>query len=231
MEQLVDLFRWCNDIDMYASDRPINDVGDVEGSCVHRSRFCDDTCFNIKLYRMYPNMGKRDQRCEKEWQALNPSNMQRLVPLSFKRKRKQKKRIRLQTRGEAFKDATDVYKVKAMVLSMPDTIWWIPTKAWRDASLKFLIEAEIMPLKNVALNASTDPDTSPQQWEDLHKAGWNIMFYGNDALENDPVTGNAMFDCPKTGKGIKGHCSICKAGCFSQTTNVNRRVTVKLHQH
>lgn len=31
--------RWCKDIKMWAIDRPINDVGDVNGSCVHRTSF------------------------------------------------------------------------------------------------------------------------------------------------------------------------------------------------
>ena len=39
--------RWCKDIKMWAIDRPINDVGDVNGSCVHRTSFCDTSCVVI----------------------------------------------------------------------------------------------------------------------------------------------------------------------------------------
>lgn len=230
MEVINDLFRWCNDIGMYASDRPINDVGDVEGSCIHRSPYCDDTCFNIKLYRMYPNMGKRDVRCEKEWVNINEQNVH-MVSKHFKRKRKQTKRIRHMTRGEAFKNAEDVYRVKAMAEEMPDTTWWIPTKAWRDPSIRFLLEVEIMPMRNIALNASTDPSTTKEQWESLLNSGWNIMFYGDNDMTYDPITGERMFACPKTHKHIKGHCADCKAGCFSQTTSFGRRQTVHLREH
>ena len=68
---IKDLFRYCDDIGMFASDSPINDVGSVKGSCDHRTSFCDETCYNVKLYRMYPNMGKRDERCEKEWMQVS----------------------------------------------------------------------------------------------------------------------------------------------------------------
>ena len=98
MEKIIDLFRWCGDIGQFASDRPINDTVNHTGSCVHRTPFCDRDCYNVKLYRLYPNMAKRDDRCETEWQALNETNMS-LVPKYFSRKRKQTKRIRLNTRG------------------------------------------------------------------------------------------------------------------------------------
>jgi hypothetical protein len=41
--ELNDLFRYCADIGMYATDRPINDTANHEGSCVHRTSFCDVT--------------------------------------------------------------------------------------------------------------------------------------------------------------------------------------------
>ena len=225
-----DLFRWCDDIGMFASDRPINDVGDVEGSCIHRSPYCDETCFNIKLYKLYPNMFKRDIRIEKDWQALTPENIHENIANFFKRKRKQTKRKRLNTRGESLKDVKDVYRVKAMCQAMPDDELWIPTKAWRDPIMKVLIEQELMPLPNLALNASTDPSTTKEEWEMLNRDGWNIMFYGDDELNHDPATGKYMFQCPKTKKGMKGHCEICKGGCFSQTT-IGKRRTIKLYQH
>jgi hypothetical protein len=73
-QELNDLFRECKDIGMAASDRPINDTKNHEGSCVHRTDYCDQTCYNIKLYNMYENMAKRDDRCETIWQKLDKSN-------------------------------------------------------------------------------------------------------------------------------------------------------------
>ena len=65
--------RWCKDIKMWAIDRPINDVGDVNGSCVHRTSFCDTSCYNVKLYKMFKGMAKKDIANEKFWQSL-PTN-------------------------------------------------------------------------------------------------------------------------------------------------------------
>ena len=65
--------RWCKDINMWTIDRPINPVGDVEGSCVHRTSFCDTSCYNVKLYKMFKGMAKKDIANEKFWQSL-PTN-------------------------------------------------------------------------------------------------------------------------------------------------------------
>lgn len=229
MEKIVDLFRWCSDIGMYASDRPINDTVNHTGSCDHRTSFCDDTCYNVKLYKLYPNMAKRDDRCETEWQSISSSNIG-MIPKHFARKRKQTKRIRFKTRGEAIKDISDVYRVKAMVQSMPNTTWWMPTRAWQNPMLKELIQIELFPLDNIAVNASLDPSNTSDEWSMLEHDGWNIMFYGDDALTHSPATGKRVFKCPKTHKKLTGHCADCKAGCFSQTT-INRQQVVHLSIH
>jgi len=65
--ELNDLFRYCEDIGMFATDRPINHTDNHFGSCVHRTDYCDETCYNVKLYKLYPNMAKRDDRCETIW--------------------------------------------------------------------------------------------------------------------------------------------------------------------
>ena len=43
-----DLFRYCDDIDMFAWDRPINDTENHKGTCDHRTDYCDKTCYNVK---------------------------------------------------------------------------------------------------------------------------------------------------------------------------------------
>lgn len=228
-QELNDLFRFCYDIDMFATDRPINDTKDFEGSCVHRTPFCDKTCYNVKLYKLYPNMYERDNRCERIWQKL-PTDVsfykQNFVPF-FAKKKKQTKRIRYNTRGECIKDMSDVYRVRAMALAMPSTTWWLVTRAWRDKKLKFLIEQELMPLKNIALNGSTDPTTTKEEYDMLKRDGWNTMFYGSD---DGHVGIDKAFPCPKTHKGLKKHCSVCKGGCFSMTT-INRRTDTHLIEH
>ena len=68
--ELNDLWRWCEDIGQFSTDRPINDTKNHEGSCIHRTPFCNTTCYNLKLYNIYPNMHNRDDRCETIWQKL-----------------------------------------------------------------------------------------------------------------------------------------------------------------
>jgi hypothetical protein len=220
---IKDLFRYCNDIGMFASDRPINDVGSVEGSCDHRTSFCDDTCYNVKLYRIYPNMGKRDERCEREWQQVSGN----AVRTYLSRKKKQIKRARHMTRGEAIKDLSDIYRVKDIALATPDTTWWIPTRAWRNTLLRELIQIELFPIANIALNASLDPSNTQDEEDGLIDDGWNIMYYGDDTKYAGK---GEAFKCPKTWKKMSGHCAVCKAGCFSQTT-IGKRVTVHLSSH
>ena len=183
--ELNDLFRYCEDIGMFSTDRPINATENHEGSCDHRTDHCDETCYNVKLYKLYPNMAKRDDRCETIWQKLNRHNSD--FSKFFSRKTKQTKRVRHMTRGEAIKDIYDVYRVKTMCLLNPDTTWWTPTRAWRDARLKALIEKELMPLDNCAINASLDPSNTKDEWKMLIDSEWNIMFYGDDDLTSDPV--------------------------------------------
>ena len=224
--QVQDYLRWCDDIGMFATDRPINSIGDTEGSCNHRTPFCDETCYNIKLYKMYPNMATKDIRNEDVWQNIKPMQVKDLIA----RKKKQTKRVRHCTRGEGIKDEADIWKHKAEAEATPGSVWWIPTRAWRDPTLNFLIRTVLFPIKNIAMNASVDPSNTKEEWAMLERQGWNIMFYGDDSLEESPATGKRLFDCPKTKKGLKGHCTICKAGCFSQVT-MDRQQIVKLYQH
>ena len=198
--ELNDLFRWTDDIGMFASDRPINDTENHTGSCIHRTDFCDQTCYNIKLYKMYKNMANRDDRCETIWRKLSTFSAIE-VRKFLASKRKQVSRVRHMTRGEAF--------------SNPE--------------LRDLIERELMPLSNCAINASFDPSNTDDEWRMMQDRDWNIMFYGDDDRTVAP-NGQRMFKCPKTHKKLSGHCNVCKAGCFAQKT-INRTVVVHLSEH
>jgi len=226
--ELNDLFRYCKDIGMAATDRAINNTKNHEGSCDHRTDYCDETCYNVKLYKMYPKMADRDDRCETIWKKLNRHNSD--FTKFFSRKRYDTSRVRHMTRGEAFKTSIDVYRVKTMCLLNSDIMWWIPTRAWRDTKIKALIEKELMPLPNCAINASFDPSNTDDEWKMMIDSDWNIMFYGDDDLTTDPIYGKRMFKCPKTHKGLKGHCLDCKAGCFAQKA-INRTAIVHLSEH
>lgn len=216
---MFDETRYCEDIGMWAIDRSIPE------SCDHASDFCKATCYNMKLFVAFPRMLAKDVRNEQFWAQLDGKQLHDIL----KRKRSGKsQRIRLMTRGEAFKDFGDVYKVKDLLESNPDRLFWIPTRAWRSPLHRALIQALIFPIANARLLASTDPTTSSEEWAALRADGWNTMFYGDDTLTQTP-NGDRMFRCPKTWKGLKGHCDICKAGCFKPLSK--GRVDVHLSQH
>lgn len=220
---MSDELRWCDDIGMYAFDRPINGP---QGSCVHRTQFCNATCYNNKLYKIYPNMHKRDIRAESWWQAITGSMLSKILG----RKRKQVSRLRFMTRGEAIKDASDISRIIDICAANPGTLFWLPTRAWRSPTLRPQIERLLFPIKNLALNASLDPSNTDDEWRSLANSGWSTMFYGDDNRLTTP-DGSRMFPCPKTHKKMKGHCATCKAGCFGSRTSYNKRTDVHLSQH
>ena len=231
--------RWCEDIGMWSLDRPINDIPhtNITGSCVHRTSFCDATCYNIKIYRMFPAMLTKDILNEQFWQSLptscdNTHDSIQSLRTKLKKasnKTRQTSRVRLMTRGESFRDRTDIYRVKALCESFPDVVWWSPTRAWRNAELMELIERELFKLPNLQLNASLDPTNTYEEQRMLEERGWSTMFYGDDT-HTQTLTGKRMFMCPKTHKKLKKHCGICKGGCMS-TIALGRRSDVHLSQH
>ena len=86
--------------------------------------------------------------------------------------------------------------------------------------MRKLIESRLFKYNNVKLQASIDPSISNRIVNNLKKSNWSTMFFGDDtATEN-------RYKCPKTWKKMKGHCSICKKGCFSKN-----RVDIHLKQH
>ena len=225
--------RWCKDIKMWAIDRPINDVGDVNGSCVHRTSFCDTSCYNVKLYKMFKGMAKKDITNEKFWQSLptnkndNQDSLKSLQQKLF-RSRRQTKRARLMTRGEAIKDMSDEFRKKTLCEATPNTTWWVPTRAWRNKGLKQLIEDVLFPLKNVAINASLDPSNTKEEEQLLKDSGWATMYFGDDTKTTSSV-GDRRYLCPKTHKKLK-ICDTCKGGCFSKVA-IGRTSHVHLSQH
>ena len=225
--------RWCKDIKMWAIDRPINDVGDVNGSCVHRTSFCDTSCYNVKLYKIFKGMAKKDIANEEFWQSLptnkndNQDSLESLQQKLF-RSRRQTKRARLMTRGEAIKDMSDVFRIKTLCEATPNTTWWVPTRAWRNKGLKQLIEDVLFPLKNVAINASLDPSNTKEEEQLLKDSGWATMYFGDDTKTTSSV-GDRRYLCPKTHKKLK-ICDTCKGGCFSKVA-IGRTSHVHLSQH
>lgn len=197
--------RFCKDIGMFAIDRP-------KSSCVHASEFCRKHCYNNKLYGVYGNgMRARDKKNEDLWR--NP-DLPQMIHKQLSRAKKQTKRVRLMTRGEAFSTVSDIVRVARILDANPGTVFWIPTRAWTDASMRRRIEEYIMTRRNVRVLASIDP-TMPEPPE-----GWSTMFFGDD----DDTDGRHK--CPKTHGHKVGACATCRSGCFAK-----KRADIHLCKH
>jgi len=202
--------RMNTNIGLWTFDRP-------KESCVHKSPFCERTCYKNKLYVAFPDMTGADKKNEVFWQS---PEMPALVAKHFERRKV--KRLRLMSRGEAFAEIEDVERVIALLEAIPDVTVMIPTRAWNDFQFRQVIQTKICNrYENARVFASIDPDT-----HDLFGAitfGSGTLFYGND--EQHPFGCFASVKCPKTWGKIKGACKTCNI-CFGE-----RRVHVHLKQH
>lgn len=215
MYQLKDTVRWTEDIGMFAIDRSRED------SCVHKTEACAAACFNNKLEAAFGHaIHPKDIKNDEAWYDNDAQGL----AVVMKRKKRQTKRSRFMTRGETFKDADDIPRVLNIVRATPDTVWWIPTRAWRNALLWAQIQEAFADVPNVRINCSTDTDTTYDEWFMLQDE--RIMFFGNDEMLHTPQ-GRKMFKCPKTWGHVKGACAVCKRGCFDD----NEHKVVHLKQH
>lgn len=212
---MVTSLRWCADIGMFAYDRSI------PKSCVHATPFCKVHCFNDKLYKYYPGMHGKDILNESYWRDISGARVR--TDLAGKRTR-QTKRVRLMTRGEGISTHGDINRVRRIAEGNPDTIFWLPSRAWRDDTLCARIVAELFPVPNLRVLASLDPSNSAEEIESLARDGFSTMFFGDDS----ELATAGRFKCPKTHSHAKGHCAVCstRKGCFSRAP-----VHVHLKEH
>jgi len=213
---LGSVLRWTKDIGMFAIDRS------REESCVHRSEFCNQTCFNIKLERAFAHtIGPKDAKNDIAWSQNDTVSLVK----TLKAKRRQTSRARLMTRGEAFKDLADIARVEAILTATPDVAWWVPTRAWRSPIIWLAIQGLISRNANIKVLASVDPSDDADMVQAIEDSGASTMFYGDDSALKS-ANGSRRFKCPKTHAHLNGHCAICKAGCFA-----DKQVHVHLAQH
>jgi hypothetical protein len=224
--------RFCEDIGMFAIDRPIfsirNKAGRViaKGSCIWKTSACDD-CFNLKFMRMYKrDIDARDVRNEQSWERLTGKALATTLDRKSKR---QTGRVRFMTRGEAFRDRTDIIRVRGLLTANPDRLFWIPTRAWRSRHLRPLIVAIMREFPNARIQASTDVTTTREEQASLDAEGWSTMFFGDDeAFET--LTGEKRHLCAKTWAHKKGACASAETclegGCFDK-----EQTHVHLKQH
>lgn len=215
---ITDTMRFCDDIGMFAIDRSIPE------SCVHQTEFCKRECFNDKLYKLYPAMETKDVKNEIAWKAISKQSAIEFRN-KLKRARRQTNRVRLMTRGEAFSDYADVERVRILLVHNPDSVFWIPTRAWRNPVIWSMVQSTIAPLPNARIHCSLDPTNDADETSWIDTMGYSTMYFGDDT-ETD-----SRFKCPKTWQTRKGsrkreYCSSCIKGCFADF-----KVDVHLKKH
>lgn len=203
--------RWCADIGCFALDFP-------KTTCCYRTAYCNANCYNRKVYRMFKDkIVKRDAANYLSWLTSTPEDWKNA--LADKRTR-QTDRFRFATRGETLMNSTDVDRVINVVQQLPETLFWIPTRAWRNPALRSEIVQRLFPLANIRLCASLDPSNSQDEIDSLKAEGWSTLYYGDDSATEGRIK------CQKTWNHEKGACATCVVGCFSQD-----RTDVHLRKH
>ena len=200
-------------------------------TCKWRTAFCAKHCYNKKLRELHPSIKKSSAPDEAFWagldgkwlvEFLHSDKFDRFAASVGYSAAFMRGRIRFATRGETFATLPDVDKVADLLDMNPQTLFWMPTRAWRDPSGRMMdaIEETVMPFKNARVLASTDPSNTPDELEVLDYRMWSTMFFGNDGATD------GRFKCPKTHKKWKSYCRLCENGCFK-----NDEVHIHLSQH
>lgn len=198
-------------------------------TCKWKTDFCREHCYNKKLIAVHPSIGKSGKPDEAFWrdfdgkwlvEFLNSDRFERWSKKMGYSAAFMRGRLRLATRGETFAEPSDVDKVADLLDMNPQTVFWMPTRAWRNEKMMYAIEQAVMVFPNARVLASTDPTNTPDEIAMLDQHLWSTMFFGNDYATE------GRFKCPKTHRKWKSYCRLCKNGCFS-----TGEVHIHLSQH
>ena len=160
------------------------------------------------------------------WQALSVNEFNAIW-----QRKKDQTRFRMAKQGECLCDYAHIHNVWHIVLSNPQTLWWIPTRAWKDTLLRQRID-KIRELPNARVMASIDVDYMTRKAvPSLLSDGWKLLFSSPGKQANTPGFPESMFGvpfalCEKTWNAdhIKDVCLHCARGCFN-------RENTHLHWH
>jgi hypothetical protein len=200
-------------------------------TCAFRTTWCETHCYAQKFYRLG---WARD-----DWDALDNEWWLTSTPESFvaelrRRARGTPSRFRFSVKGEIWTSARDVRYVREIARLLPDTLLWIPTRAWRDDDMLRLVW-DVGQMTNVRVMCSVDPTVELEEVLRLHTLGMSVVFAGDndpdqmrldfDGRAADYLT-SSMHRCRKTWSRLKGYCARCSDGCFSRN-----KVDVLLREH
>jgi hypothetical protein len=203
------------------------------GTCKWATPWCRENCYFKKFYRMGWATDERDKKDNGFWRSASSEEFVTAVKIAADFE--PVPRFRFSVKGEIWLKKDDVEKVMLIMRQMPETLFWIPTRAWHSGEMADLIERHIFSLRNARVLASTDPDTTPDEWMWLRYRRWPIVFSGDN---DDPrqlmlAPGGArekvtlgMHRCEKTWDQRSGRCATCGEGCFSP-----EQVEVHLKRH
>lgn len=204
-----------NEVLAYNADIGLMATARAKYTCNHATVFCLATCYNNKLYGPFgQGMAARDVLSEEVWNSITGDDFAAAIDGAT--------RVRLATRGEIFNNLNDVARVESILKACPNTEIWIPTRAWRNPTLKKAIEQLRSKYANLRVLASIDPSNTESEYRDLVNSGWSTMFYWDDNAtpQHNPIR------CEKTWNHTNGACATCEKGCFTPY-----RVDVWLKQH
>jgi hypothetical protein len=224
---MAERIRYVKDIGMYAFSRG-------RQSCLWKTPWCARYCYNNKFYQVNPKLDGIDKDDNTFWRGKDSGEfvdeVKRVTDYNTP------ERFRFAVRGEIWAKKPDVEKVMLILKQMPDTLFWIPTRAWQDRDMHDWIGEMILPLPNARVMASLDPTNSVGQQEALQRLGWSIVFTGDNSPPDQLLLAEGggttekrtagMYLCPKTWGDDKGHCAVCTEGCFA-----GRSVAVHLKKH
>lgn len=179
--------------------------------------FCRQHCYNNTVEENW-NWSIDHEGDEQFWQELTGQKLWNLL----KNMRSRYQRIRLASRGEAICLQQDIDKIIDLAVWNPNTLFWIPTRAWRIPKLRTAIENQLLAYwPNLRIQASVDPSNTQGEIDTLISHGWSTMFFGSDS--NQARKGRQL--CPKTWFHEKTSCRTCDI-CFSA-----RQTHVHLREH
>ena len=224
---MTEPIRFVKDIGMYAFSRG-------RQLCRWPTDWCERYCYNNKFYCVNPKLEEVDKSDNTFWRGAESEQF--VMKVNMTADYKPIPRFRFAVRGEIWAKIDDVNKVGLIMMQMPQTLFWIPTRAWRSENVGAHIERFILPMPNARVLASTDPTTTPAEFDFLRRHGWSIVFVGDNKDPGQMLLSEdgecrekktyRMHHCRKTWEALRGHCAVCTEGCFSEG-----QVEVHLKKH